>query len=134
MRFLATFALAASLTLGGCASLNSISGILSGATVTPQAVVIASNAVDAVEDTATAYLQLPRCRPNVTPICRVSAATQPIKRAVMAMRAARDDLKVWMRVHPNSAPPASLYEKVTAAVNLVNDVIAQYRIQPVAVR
>lgn len=143
MRKLAVLLLAFS--LGGCATLGpwpasilnnieNVVGVITGATVTPQAVVIAGNSVDALEDTATAYLTLPLCRTGGTPVCRVKVATQPIKRTVLAMRAARDDLETWLRLHPNNAPPATLYEKVTAAITALNNVIAQYHIQPVAVR
>lgn len=141
MRMIRTFALVAAMTLpaGGCAHLDlghlgatisNIAGVVTGANVSPQAVVVAVNAADGLQDTATAYLQLPRCRAGGTPICRQSAATQPLKRAVLTMRAARNDLEDWYAAHPNTAPPASLYEKVTGAARVLGDVINRYQAGP----
>lgn len=141
-KIITSLVLAASITFGGCATfgefgakvaqdISNIAGIISGVTVTPQAVVIAANSVDALQDTATAYLRLPLCRAGGTPVCRARAATQPIKRAVLAMRSARNDLESFLAAHPGTAPPASLYDKVTAAVNALGDIIAQYRAAPV---
>lgn len=140
-KLLVPLLLAASLALGGCATLGSfgskvaqdisnVAGIISGVTVTPQAVVIAANSVDALQDTATAYLRLPLCRAGGSPVCRVREATAPIRRAVLAMRAARNDLEAFLATHPATSPPASLYDKVTAAANALGDVIAQFRAGP----
>lgn len=133
--------LAVALSLGGCAhfdlghlggtiarDVSNVASVISGANVSPQAVVIAGNSVDALQDTATIYLRLPICKPHGTPVCRVTAATQPIKRTVLAMRMARNDFENWYAAHPNSAPPASLYDKVTAAAAALNDVITTYSI------
>lgn len=135
--------IAASLTLSGCATflgskvaqdLDNINNVLSGAALSPRAVVIAGNSVNAIQDTATAYLALPLCRSGSTPVCRIKAATQPIKRAVLAMRAARNGLEDWIDAHPGSAPPASLYEKVTAAISVLFAVITKYRVETVIAR
>jgi hypothetical protein len=124
------------LALGGCATtggfgaatqdLTNVANVINNTNVTPQAVVIAANSVDALQDTATAYLRLPRCVAGGTRICRVSAATGPIKRTVLAMRSARRDLEAYLRTHPGSAPPPDLYTKVAAAVTALSNVIDQY--------
>lgn len=131
-------ALALSLALSGCTTsglfgtklsqdISNIGNLLSGVTVTPQAVIIAGNSVDALQDTATAYLRLPLCRTGGSPICRERAATAPIRRTVLAMRAARNSLEEYLAAHPGSSPPATLYERVTAAVSALSAVITQYR-------
>lgn len=137
--------LALALGLSGCATLpdifgpriaadiRNVAGIVSGITVTPQAVVIAANSVDALQDTATAYLRLPLCRTGGSPACRVKAATQPIKRAVLTMRTARNEIERFLAAHPGSAPPATMYEKLTAAISALNSVIAQYHDHAAAV-
>lgn len=117
-----------SLSLGGCASLQKTWGIVTGATVSPQAVIVASNAFDALEGTATNYLTF--CRANrAQPACvNYVAARKAILPAVRSGRVARISLEQFLAANPGQLGPSGLYNALIAAVNTLQGAAQQYAI------
>lgn len=136
-RILAVLALALSLT--GCArftekvgfvadKVQSVIDVVSGATVSPEAVVVASNTFNAVQVTATAYLRLKPCSDISGPICRDRAVSKPLIAAVKAGRIARDDLQRFMKEHPGQLGPGGLYDALTQSIDTLQAMFVQYKI------
>lgn len=95
--------------------------------ITPEAVILASNAFDAAEITATNYLNLKRCtKVNVTFVCRNPTATQMIIPAIRSGRVARDNLQQFLKDHPNELAPATIYEKLTSVTDTLKSIYSQY--------
>lgn len=122
MRKLITIGLA--LWLGGCAQLGLLRDAYNyaeGTTVTPQAILIASNAFNILEGTATNYFVY--CRPRlVEQVCSADNRRKVI-RAVRAGRAARTTLEGYF--DKSSPAPAVIY-------NILIDAIAVLRATPIA--
>ena len=96
--------LALGAALGGCAQLQKVESAFQAATgkvVSPTAVLIAINAFDAIEATATHYVALPRCG-GATQVCRDPVVTAKIITAVKAGRADRNTLKAALRLNPGA--------------------------------
>lgn len=115
MRFVAAIILA--LALGGCATelqkLQSVYTVVTGATVSPQAIVVAANSFDALEGTATTYLVY--CRKNLaTAICSAQNRRIVIG-AVRTGRNARNQLETY--VARQTPAPAPLYNVLITAIN-----------------
>lgn len=117
------------LSLGACAQIQNAYDTLSGAKVSPQAVIVAANAFNALKATATNYLRLPRCKTTGAPvICRSPQATKIIIPAVRAGTVARNNLEQFMREHPGELGPSGVYDALVASSNTLKGVFAQYRI------
>lgn len=118
--------------LTGCATLERIKNVAEAVgelRITPEAVIIASNSFDAIEITATNYLNLKRCtKANVTPVCRNVTATALIIPAIRSGRVARNDLQQFLKDHPNELAPATAYEKLTSVINTLKDIYSQYKV------
>src|SRR5665647_934483 len=97
------------LSLAGCAKLTADYNAITGATVSPTAVIVAANAFDAVEATATNYLTLKKCSATTGPVCRNVAATKVIIPAVRSGRTARNNLEAFMQANPGVLGPTGLY-------------------------
>lgn len=112
------------LWLGGCAQLGLLRDAYNyaeGTTVSPQAILIASNAFNALEGTATNYFNYCRSR-LVETVCSADNRRKVIK-GVRAGRAARTTLEGYF---DRSAPaPAVVY-------NTLIDAIAVLRLTPIA--
>lgn len=123
-----------SLSLGGCASTQfgqKIEGVVSaitGATVDPQAVIIASNVFDGLQRTATNYLKLPRCTGSNGPVCRDSNATAKIVPAVRSGRVARNNLQQFLKDHPGELGPTGLYDALQAAITTLQGAFTEYNV------
>lgn len=125
-------AIAVGLTLGGCASQfgQKVEGVVSaitGATVSPQAVIVASNVFDGLERTATNYLRLKKCNGS-TPICRDPGATKALIPAIRSGRVARNNLQQFMKDHPGQLGPSGLYDALQTSINTLQSVFAQYNV------
>lgn len=125
-KFFALVALAA--VLSGCASLTKTWDIVTGATVSPAAVVVAGNAFDALEATATNYLVFCRSnRASATCIGYVKARKQIIP-AVRSGRVARNNLEAFLSANPGQLGPSGLYNALVSSINTLQGVAAQYNI------
>ena len=122
MRALFPFVLAPLIALGAC-----VTGQTQVATLTPQEVYVAANAFDAVEATATAYLNLPLC--PAAKVCRTAIATGAIIGPIRDGRKARNALEAYIAANPGvAAVPVSLSTALNAAVSSAQAIIAQYGI------
>lgn len=124
-------ALAVTLAVAGCAGtidrVGTAYSVLTEIRVSREAVVLARNAFNAAEVTATNYLSLRRCNGSNGPVCRDPALRKPIVAAVLAGRAARNDLTRFMREHPNELGPSGLYDALTSATSTINVVTTTYQ-------
>lgn len=116
-KILAGLALAAALTLAGCAGelqkLQTVWTVVNGATVSPKAILVAANSFDALERTAAKYLDY--CRPRLSePICS-AGNRRVVIRAVREGRGARDQLEVY--ISGQTPGPARLYNILIGALN-----------------
>jgi hypothetical protein len=109
--------IALALPLGACASLQNVWNIVTSAAVTPQQIIIAGNAFDGVEATATQYLIY--CKSNVgTPQCALSIR-QKVVGAVRAGRVARNQLEPY--VTSGTAGPAAIYNTLVASITTLQN-------------
>lgn len=107
-------------SLAGCAGelsrLRAVYTIVTEATVSPQAVLVAANAFNAIEGTATQYLIY--CKSNLsTSVCSASNRRGVIK-YVRTGRAARNQLE--SSIETNSSAPSAIYNTLVAAINFLN--------------
>lgn len=118
------------LSLTGCSTWERFKNVAEAVgeyRVTPEAVILVSNAFDAAEITATNYLNLKRCtKLNVTPVCRNPTATALIIPAIRSGRVARNNLQQFLKDHPNELAPATIYEKLTSIVDTLKNIYSQY--------
>lgn len=132
-KLFAIAALTIAVTLGGCATQfgQKVEGVVSaitGATVSPQAVIVASNVFDGLERTATNYLRLTRCNGTNGPICRDPNATKTLIPAIRSGRVARNNLQQFMTDHPGQLGPSGLYDALQASITTLQNVFAQYNV------
>jgi hypothetical protein len=100
------------LALGGCASLNTAWSVVTGASVSPTQILVAANAFDAGEATATQYLLYCKANPAISP-CLLSTR-QAVVKAVRAGRVTRGQLEPY--IVSGAAGPAALYNALVATV------------------
>ncbi len=113
--------------ISGCAQLQTLKDayeVASQVSVSPAAVQIAVNLYDGAEISAAKYVGLPRCSTGAV-ICSDYRYVLPIRNAVRAGRAARNNLENFYIDHPGALGPKGLYDALTAATNTINDVCAQ---------
>lgn len=107
------------LPLGACAQLQAARtaySIATETTIPPQTVIVAANAFNAVQATATQYLIY--CKSNLaTKVCSADNRRNVIK-YVRVGRAARNQLEA--SVASNGAAPATIYNTLIAAINQLN--------------
>jgi len=104
------------LSLGACANLKTAYQVITEASVSPTQIVVAANAFDALEGTATQYLVY--CKANLTtPVCSADNRRSVIK-YVRSGRAARNQLETY--VAAGNAGPAGLYNTLITAINSLN--------------
>jgi hypothetical protein len=100
------------LTLGACASLQTAWSVVTGTSVSPTQIVVAANAFDAGEATATQYLLY--CKANAVIAACALKTRQQVVAAVRAGRAARNQLEPY--IVSGSAGPSAVYNTLVAAV------------------
>ena|SRR5258706_1836984 len=104
------------LSLSACANLKNVYSIITEATVSPTQIIVAANAFDALEGTATQYLVY--CKTNLaTTICSADNRRGVIK-WVRTGRAARNQLETY--IASNTTGPAAVYNTLIAAINQLN--------------
>jgi|SRR6185437_14275319 len=114
------------LSLGACAQLQNAWNLVTTSQVSPTAVIVAANAFDAVEATATNYLRLPKCTATNGPVCRNPKATAAIIPAIRSGRVARNNLEQFMKDNPGQLGPQGLYNALTTATSTLQAIFAQY--------
>lgn len=110
-KFLALALLA--LSLGGCATFQKDWAIITGTSVSPTQIIVAANAYDAAEATATQYLLFCKSAAPAPSYCAL-ATRQAVVSAVRAGRVARIQLEPY--VVSGTAGPAALYNTLIAVV------------------
>lgn len=122
----ATLALA--LTAGGCATVQKITGAVTGATVDTTAVYVSANSYDAAAKIANAYLALPRC-PVQAPACRDPAVTAQLAPLLRAAYSSRTQLVAYSVAHPGVLGPQGLYDALVASGTALSQALAAYNIK-----
>jgi hypothetical protein len=124
-------------TLGGCApgsfgaKVQGVVSAMTGATVSPQAIIILANSYDALEATAKNYIDPrlnKRCNGSNGPICRDPNATLALNTAIRSGRVARNNAKQFLRDHPGQLGAQGLYDALQAAVSTLEAIFKQYSI------
>ena len=100
-------------TLGACASLQTAWSVVTGASVSPTQIIIAANAFDAGEASATQYLLYCKATVPAPAYCALSTR-QSVVKAVRAGRVARNQLEPY--VVSGAAGPAAIYNTLIATV------------------
>lgn len=120
------------LGLAGCATIKQDYAIITGATVSPAAVIVAGNSFDAIEATATNYLTF--CKANRSlPVCaNYVAARKTILPAVRSGRVARNNLENFLTANPGALGPSGLYNALVTAINTLQGVASTYNIAGVS--
>ncbi len=99
------------LFLGGCSTLQTLTAVTT-ATVTPTQALVAANAFDAIESSATAYLVY--CKANLSS----AVCSAPNRRSVIsytrAGRAARNQIET--AIQTQTSIPSAVYKSLVAAV------------------
>lgn len=107
------------LWLGGCSTLQQDWSIITGTTVSPTQIIIAANAFDAGEASATQYLLYCKATPAV-PACALSNR-KAVVAAVRAGRVARNQLEPY--ITSGSAGPSAIYNTLVAVVTTLQSSI-----------
>lgn len=116
-------ACAVALSLGGCAQLQNAWSVITSASVSPDSVVVAVNAFNAVEASATNYLLLVKCTGSNGPICRDPKVTPKLIQAVRSGRIARANLEQFLQSHPGQLGPTGLYDALQAAITTIQQIV-----------
>lgn len=121
-RILAIAALA--LSLGGCASLTKTWNVIAGTSASPTQIIVAANAFDAGEASATQYLLFCKATVPAPSYCALSTRKSVVS-AVRAGRAARDQLEPY--IVSGAAGPIALYNTFVAAISTLQSKIPMTR-------
>lgn len=125
------------LALAGCApgsfgaKVEGVVSAITGASVSPEAILIASNTFDALEVTAKNYINPAlnkRCTGSNGPICRDPNATVALNKAIRSGRVARNNAKQFLRDHPGQLGSQGLYDALQTSVSTLQAIFTQYSI------
>jgi len=105
--------IALALALGGCANLQTAWKVVTEAQVSPQQIIIAANAFDAAEATATQYLLY--CKANKGTSQCALATRQKVVTGVRSGRSARNALEPY--VVSGGAGPSGIYNTLVSAIS-----------------
>ena len=101
------------LPLGACATLQTDWAIITGTQVSPTQILVAANAFDAGEATATQYLLYCKATVPAPSYCAL-ATRQAVVKAVRAGRVARAQLEPY--ITSGTAGPSAIYNTLVATV------------------
>ena len=101
------------LMLGACASLTTAWNVVTGVSVSPTQIIVAANAFDAGEASATQYLLYCRATTPAPSYCALKTR-QTVVSAVRAGRVARNQLEPY--IVSGTAGPAAVYNTLIATV------------------
>lgn len=116
-KFLAIGLLAFSLS--GCASLQTTWSVITGASVSPTQIIVAANAFDAGEASATQYLLFCKANPVVS-YCALKTR-QTVVAAVRAGRVARSQLEPY--IVSGTAGPSAIYNTLVGIVSSLQTLV-----------
>jgi|SRR5271163_2153419 len=102
------------LALGACANLQTAWTLITSATVSPTQIIVAGNAFDAAEASATQYLLYCKANPTVGAPCAL-ATRKTVVAAVRAGRTARNGLEPY--VVSGTAGPSALFNTMITSIN-----------------
>jgi hypothetical protein len=102
------------LSLGACASLQTAWNVVTGVSVSPTQIIVAANAFDAGEASATQYLAYCKATTPAPSICALSNR-QAVVKAVRAGQVVRNQLEPY--IVSGTAGPAALYNTLVATVS-----------------
>ena len=108
------------LSLGACASLDTAWNVITGVSASPQQIVVAANAFDAGEASATQYLLYCKATVPAPSYCAL-ATRQSVVKAVRTARAARNALEPY--IVSGTAGPSALYNALIAAVTQLQSLL-----------
>lgn len=100
---------------------------LTSSTVSPTAIIVAANAFDAAEATATNYLKQVKCSGANGPLCRDPAVTAKLVPAIRAGRVARNNAEQFLIDHPGQLGTQGLLDAITVATSTITGALAQYK-------
>jgi hypothetical protein len=101
------------LSLGACANLKTAWQVATSASVSPTQIIVAGNAFDAAEASATQYLLY--CKANVASSACALSLRRKIVAAVRAGRTARNGLEPY--VTSGQAGPSALFNVLVTSIN-----------------
>lgn len=104
--------MALGLGLGACSTLQTDWSIVTGSSVSPTQIIVASNAFDAAEGSATQYLLY--CKANKAASVCALATRKKVVAAVRAGRTARNQLEPY--ITSGTAGPLAIYNTLIATV------------------
>ena len=107
------FAVSLALSLGGCANLQTAWQMITSASVSPTQIIVAGNAFDAAEASATQYLLFCKVNP-VMKVCDLTTR-KTVVAAVRAGRTARNGLEPY--IVSGTAGPSALFNTMVASIN-----------------
>jgi hypothetical protein len=108
------------MSLAGCSTLQTDWAIITGTSVSPTQIIIAANAFDAAEATATQYLLYCKATIPAPSYCAL-ASRKDVVAGVRAGRAARAQLEPY--VVSGTAGPSAIYNTLVAAVTQLQTLI-----------
>lgn len=109
---------AVAFALGGCAQLTNAFDVITSAAVTPTQIIVAGNAFDALEATATQYLLYCKSINYAQQVCALGNR-KPVVTAVRSGRAARTSLEPY--VTSGTAGPSAIYNTLVAAITTLQN-------------
>lgn len=107
------YVLVAGSLLAGCANLQTAWQMVTSASVSPTQIIVAGNAFDALEATATQYLLYCKSIKYAQQACALGNR-KPVVAAVRAGRSARNQLEPY--VTSGTAGPSAIYNTLVAAI------------------
>jgi hypothetical protein len=90
-------------------------------------VIVAANAFDVLESSATNYLTLPTC-PTATPVCKTAVAVAAIVPSIRAGRTARNTLEAAVNSGGSTPISVSVFATLTASITALQATMAQYTV------
>jgi hypothetical protein len=106
--------LAVALALTGCANLLVVWQTITSASVSPTQIIVAGNAFDAAEASATQYLSACKSKALPATVCALTTRKQVVA-SVRAGRSARNQLEPY--VISGTAGPAAIYNAMVTSIN-----------------
>lgn len=124
---LVTGALGVSGCSGTIEKFEKVYTVITSAKATSQAIVLGIQSFDVAKIGATGWLRLRRCDgTNGRPICRDPALLDEVDAAIQEGTKLRNELKAWVRAHPDGIGPQDAYDKLVAATATIEKVVAIY--------